>query len=122
MTKQFKPSDFSTYSEYERHSIALERAQNLNYRLFQIWNDCMGLVEPDTIIYSNLVAVMDEAVQLGYEEAIGKPHKASDYSVNEEVLNGHENACWFCNNNAHRLGDMDCLLDECKLEVSEFIE
>lgn len=122
MTNQFKPSDFSSYAEYEKHAVALERAQTLNFRLFEIWNDCMELVQPDTNLYCNLLAVLDESVQLGYEAAIGKPHKASDYSVSEETIGGHDNACWFCNNNVERIGDRDCMLRECKFEVKEYID
>lgn len=122
MTNQFKPSDFATRAEYEKHAVALERAQTLNFRLFQIWNDYIDFIRPESALYINLLAVLDEAVQIGYEAGIGKPHKASDYHIPEECLADHENACWFCKSAAHRLGELECLLDECKFEAKEFFD
>ena len=122
MTNKFKPSDFPSPEEYERHRISLERAQTLAGRILLIMNDAYNFAEYGTQIYSAMLDIVHDAVQLGYEAAIRKPHKASDYGVNAAVLSGHEDACWFCKNNAERLGDRDCLLGECKLSVKDIIE
>jgi hypothetical protein len=122
MTNKFKPSDFPTRAEYENHLVELERAQTLAGRILMIMNDAYNFADYGTQIYSAMQDIVHDAVQLGYEAAIGKPHKASDYGVNAALLSGHGDACWFCDYAAHRLGERECMLDECKLGVSEFIE
>jgi hypothetical protein len=122
-----QPSDFESYHAYETHRDALEHAQKTNIRLFDVWNSLLDLVDYDTGKWCELRRILDDAVQIGYESALGLPHRAADY-LEKWSLSTYPGACTFCKNSyVHPVeGEVGCNLEDndlrCRFEMKEFLE
>ncbi|MDD3021788.1 MAG: hypothetical protein PHX61_12545 [Alphaproteobacteria bacterium] len=123
----FDPKDFPDYHTYEINRNKLERAQRVANRLFDLWNDSTGIFQPHTGYWYEAIGSIEDAVQIGYEEAIGLPHKSSDYDVDEVTVGDYADRCKFCKHVYYVYGcEENCALKtkglECNFEVKEFLE
>jgi hypothetical protein len=76
--------------------IGLERAQTLARKICGIWGDEYGFAEPNTVQYRAILELADMATQIGYEQAIGKKHKSSDYGMSQDFAETLPNKCAYC--------------------------
>lgn len=125
--KGFNPSQFTDYDEYRKHRDNLERTQRLKNHIFEAWNSISNLFPPYSGYYIEIQELLEGAVQLGYEAALGMPHKATDYDIDERTLDAYQNKCHFCKHHYLIYGYEDeCILRKkrlpCKLEVKEYID
>lgn len=121
------PKDFEDVHTYETHRNELERAQRVANRLFDLWNDANEVFQPHTGFWYEAIGIIEDAVQIGYESAIGLPHKASDYDVDKATVEDYVDRCKFCKHEYYVYGcEQNCALKnkglDCKLEVKEYIE
>jgi hypothetical protein len=127
MRYPFKPNQFLDYSEYEVHSNHLDRAQCLAHKICGLWGDEYGLAEPNTSWQRKLFEIVDMAVQIGYEQAINKPHNAVDYGIVESLVEDLPDKCDYCKAQYFKYGcEERCALAEkdeaCRLSVKERLE
>ena len=123
----FDPQDFPDYSTYEKHRNKLQRAQRVSKSLFDIWNSVTGWFPHNSGYYYEIMSILDDAVQVGYEQAMGMPHKAKDYDIDEHSIDGYTEACDFCKHQFFVYGcEEECARKvnglQCKLEVKENLD
>ena len=123
----FDTGDFANYDDYRWHSDNLERTQRLNNHIFAAWNSISNFFEPHSGWYMEMQGLLERAVQLGYEAALGLPHKATDYDLDERTLDGYADKCRFCKHEYLVYGcESECArLNNglpCKLEAKEYVE
>jgi hypothetical protein len=122
-----QPNDFTDYHAYETHRDALERAQRTTVRLFDVWNALYDLVDYDTGKWCELRRILDDAVQLGYESALGLSHRTADY-LDKWSLSTYSDVCAYCNNSkaSYFEGETSCPIEDagerCQFEMKEFLD
>lgn len=123
----FEAKDFPDSFTYDRHKNALRRAQRTSKSLFDLWNSVTGWFPEDSGYYYEIMSLLDDAVQIGYEQALGIPHKSSDYDIDNGSIDGYTGACDFYK---HQYFVYNCEEEcarknnglECKLEVKEYLD
>lgn len=123
----FEPSDFQDYDTYTKSRNQLRRAQRVGKSIFDLWNDANGLCLRDSSLYYELESLLDDAVQIGYEAALGMPHKASDYDIDRATVIGYENQCDFCKHQYFVYNcEEECARENkglpCNLEIKEHLD
>ena len=121
------PKDFKDYHTYEINRARLERAQRTAVNVYDAIIGLTNCVEEDSMLDLELIRMIQNAVQIGYEEAIGLPHKSSDYDVDDVTVGDYVDRCKFCKHVYYVYGcEENCALKtkglECKLEIKEFLE
>jgi hypothetical protein len=121
------PKDFKDYHTYEANRDRLERAQRVAVNIYDALISLTDRVEEDSMLDLELIRLVQNSVQIGYEAALGLPHKASDYDITPETLLYFPARCVFCKHRFTKDGnEMECALEwdnkPCKIEVKEFID
>jgi hypothetical protein len=127
MREPFYANQFTTWEEYEKHADGLDKAQMLARKVCGIWGDEYGLAEPNTEWQKRLYEIVEMAAQIGYEQAIGKSHRSSDYGITEDLVETLPNKCEFCESCYYVYGcEERCALEsndeECRLHVKQNLE
>ena len=123
----FEPADFIDYHAYETNRNQLERAQRTAKSVFDIWNAGVGLFLKDSGYYYEILSLLDDAVQIGYERAIGLSHKSTDYDIDAVTLNGYTGACNFCKHQYFVYGcEEECARKSaglsCEIDAKEYLD
>lgn len=123
----FDPQDFPDYSTYEKHRNELQRAQRVSKSLFDVWTAFTGWFPKNTGCYCEILSLLNDAVQLGYEQALKMPHKSKDYDIDDVSINGYSDACDFCKHQYFVYGcEEECACKDkglpCKLEVKATLD
>lgn len=92
----FVASDFSDYHAYETHRNQLERARRVSKRLLDLWADAGVWFPKGSSVYYEMLSLVEDATKIGYEAALGMPHRAKDYDVDSATLRGYAHKCDFC--------------------------
>ena len=121
------PKDFKDYHTYEINRDRLERAQRTAVNVYDAIIGLTNCVEEDSMLDLELIRMIQNAVQIGYEAALGIPHKAEDYDITTDTLVYFPARCVFCKHRFTMDGcEMECALEynnePCKLEVKEFLD
>ena len=123
----FNPKDFGEYTTYEKHRNELERARRVAKLLLGLWVDATGWFPKGTSRHYEIQSLIEDATRIGYEAALGMPHKVKDYDIDEVTLGCHEHKCDFCK---HQYFVYNCEEEcartsiglPCKLTVKENLE
>lgn len=121
----FTQSDFPDYGTYIKHKSKLDRAQSTTDELLHAWDSLTGFTHRHVGMYWELQRLMHDAAQVGYEAAIGKPHRISDYDITEETIKYDPDKCRYCTHQYLVYGcEPECARLKaglaCELEVREF--
>lgn len=122
----FSPSDFPDYATYRQHKHFLNRAQSAADTVFNVWDELTQFTHRHRGMYWELQRLLHDAVQIGYESALGLPHRSSDYDITAETLKDDPNKCRMCKHGylvygcEQRCSLADCER-ECNLEVREYL-
>ena len=116
------PNDFSNYRSYSESSTRLERAQKIFRKIFATACSASGICSMDK--FSSL---LNDAVQMGFESALGLPHRSINYGMTNDVLRESQLPCSFCNHCYLVYGcEENCALKNtglpCKMEVKEYLD
>lgn len=122
----FVPSEFPDFSTYNKHRRALNDAQGVSDRVLSVWDDLTGFTRRNPGMYFEIQRLMHDAAQIGYESALGRSHRASDYDITSKTLSDRIK-CQFCKNNYYVYGcEPECKRKKeglpCEIEVKEFLE
>ena len=123
----FSPSDFPDYATYHQHKSALDRAQSTSDIVLNAWDGLTKFTHRHNGMYWELQRLMHDAVQIGYESALGLPHRSSDYDITAKTLKDDPNKCRMCKHGylvygcEQRCSLADCER-ECELEVREYLD
>lgn len=90
----FSPKDFG--ATYEKHRDELERARRVAKLLLDLWVDATGWFPKGTSRCYEIQSLIEDATRIGYEAALGMPHKSKDYDIDEVTLGGYGHKCDFC--------------------------
>ena len=122
----FSPSDFPDYGTYRQHKSALDRAQSAADTVFNAWDNLTQFTHRHRGMYWELQRLLHDAVQIGYESALGLPHRSSDYDITAETLT-RDNKCRMCKHGYLVYGcEPECSRTKaglpCELEVREYLD